>query len=420
MTDEVADDVAAGETPATPLEVLRSRTFGPYFLGNSLSNIGTWFQNLAAALLVFELTRSSLLVGLVNFAQFAGTFVLAPAAGSAADRFDRRKLLIVTQVGAAVVSAVLALLTALGLVNAAVVIGAAGLLGLSLAFMVPALLAMVPLLVERRDLDTAVSLNSVTFNLARAVGPVLAAVVVSRFGYAPAFAVNAVSFGVFALVLVWIRPRAQERVVGARPRLIDSIRAVREIPLVGTLLLLVMALSMSTDPVNTLTPEFAQDVLGGGKTLTGLLIGAFGGGATVGAVTVLPWLRRQTHPLAVSLAVQAGGMLVFALAPTAAVALTGMAVSGVGFIGGITRATARVQLVVPDSDLGRVMALWSLAFIGTRPVAALIDGGIAELVSPRVAAAVMALPALAGAIVAVRTPDPYAGQSAGGGSSVAT
>jgi MFS family permease len=130
-----------------------SRDFGTFFLGSSLSNIGTWFQNIAAGLLVYELTRSTLLVGAVNFAQFIGAFVLAPVAGAAADRFDRRRLLIVSQLGAATVGGSLAVLTALGLVNTPVVVLAASLLGLALAFMVPALLSLVPLLVPRADLD---------------------------------------------------------------------------------------------------------------------------------------------------------------------------------------------------------------------------------------------------------------------------
>jgi MFS family permease len=136
-TDAAADP--AGSRPAW--RVVAQRDFGVYFAGSALSNIGTWFQNIAAGLLIYELTGSTLLVGAVNFAQFLGAFLLAPWAGSAADRFDRRKLLMVTQVGAAAIGAVLAVLTFADLVTPVVVVGAASLLGLALAFMVPALLA---------------------------------------------------------------------------------------------------------------------------------------------------------------------------------------------------------------------------------------------------------------------------------------
>src|SRR6184192_3405941 len=124
--------------------LLGDRNFAPYFVGNLLSNCGTWFQNIAQAILVFRLTRSTLLVGVVNFAQFIGVFVLAPWAGAAADNFDRRRLLVVTQVGAVAVTAALALITSAGGVTAPVVIALACVLGLTTAFAIPALQALVP------------------------------------------------------------------------------------------------------------------------------------------------------------------------------------------------------------------------------------------------------------------------------------
>jgi MFS family permease len=402
------------EVPLSALGLLRTRDFGVYFVGNSLSNIGTWFQNLAAAILVFRLTRSTLLVGVVNFAQLIGAFVLAPWAGAAADRFDRRRLLIVTQVVAASVSAMLALVTARGAATAPIVIASAALLGLALAFMVPSLLAMVPLLVRRRDLDTAISLNSVTFNLARGIGPVLAALVIGAFGLAPAFAVNAASFGLFILALLVIRPRPQALVTGPRPQFRDTIGMVRRDPVLRTLLLVVMTVSVTTDPVNTLTPEFATEVLGRSDTVTGWLVGAFGGGATIAALTLTGWLRRRRHGLVEAMVVEALGILAFAVAPNLPLALAGLAVAGAGFIGAITRSTTRIQREVPDDQLGRVMALWSLAFVGMRPFAALLDGAVAELLGVRPAAALMSLPVLAGAVLVVRVNRRFAMERAAG------
>jgi MFS family permease len=378
----------------TSLQVLRTRDFGLFFLGSSLSNVGTWFQNIAAGLLVYELTRSTLAVGAVNFAQFLGAFLLAPVAGAAADRFDRRRLLMVSQVGAALVGGALAVATAAGVVTAPVVVGAAALLGLALAFMVPALLALVPLLVPREDLDAAVSLNSVTFNLARAVGPVLGALVVDRAGYALAFGLNAGSFLLFVGALLLIRPRVQDRVTGPRPRLLDTIRMIRRRPVWAALLVAVVAVSTSTDPINTLTPELAKDVLGGTDLHVGLLVGSFGAGATLTAFTLIGWVRRRPNALVGAMVVQAVGLAAVAFAPTLPLAMLGFAVSGGGFLAAITRSTVRLQSEVPDEQLGRVMALWSLAFVGTRPVAALVDGVVAELFGARVATLVMALPVL--------------------------
>ena len=381
----------------SPLRVLTSRHFGTYFLGSSLSSIGTWFQNIAAGLLVYELTRSTLLVGAVNFAQFIGSVVLAPWAGGAADRFDRRKLLMVSQIGAAAVGGLLAVLTLLDLVTPALVVGAALLLGLALAFMVPALQALVPLLVADDDLDVTVSLNSVSFNLARAVGPVLGALVVERAGYGVAFSLNAASFLAFVGALALVRPRPQRLVRGPRPRLMESIRMVRRVPAWSALLVATMVISTSTDPINTLTPELALDAFGGTQADVGFLVGAFGGGATLTALTLTGWIRRRRLAMPGALLVQGGGMVLVGLAPVLEVALLGMAISGAGFIAGITRSTVRLQTEVPDGQRGRVMALWSVAFIGTRPVAALVSGLVAEFAGARVATVVLALPVLVAA-----------------------
>lgn len=385
---------AAGRRPRSAVAVLRRREFGIYFLGASLSNIGTWFQNIAAGLLVYELTRSTLLVGAVNFSQFIGSFVLASVAGGAADRYDRRKLLIASQLGAAAVGAALAVVTLLGAVTPAIVIVAALALGFSLAFMVPALLALVPLLVAEEDLDAAVALNSVSFNLARAVGPILGALVAGGAGYGVAFALNAGSFLLFVAALTVIRPRPQERTQGARPKLIETVRLVRSVPAWWAVLVATMVISMSTDPINTLTPELALDTFGGVELDAGLLVGAFGTGATLTAVTLTGWLRRQRRTLPAAMGVQASGMLLVGLAPSLGVALVGMAVSGGGFIAGITRASVRLQAEVPDLQRGRVMALWSVAFVGTRPLASLASGAIAEVAGAQVAAMVLALPVL--------------------------
>ena len=390
-------DAASGDERRpgrSPLGVFRVRAFRVYWLGASLSNIGTWFQNIAAGLLVYELTRSTLAVGAVNFSQFIGSFLLASVAGGAADRYDRRRLLMVSQGVAAVVGAVLAAITLLGAVTPAIVIGASLLLGFSLAFMVPALLALVPLLVEEADLDAAVALNSVSFNLARAVGPVLGALVVESAGYGVAFALNALSFLAFIGALAMVQPRHQGRADGARPRLLETIRLVRSVPAWWAVLVATTVISMSTDPVNTLTPELALDTFGGRQLDAGLLVGAFGAGATVTALTLTDWLRRRRRALPGAMLVQGAGMLLVGLAPTIEVAYLGMAVSGGGFIGGITRSSVRLQVEVPDLQRGRVMALWSVAFVGTRPLASILSGAIAEFASARVAALVLALPVL--------------------------
>lgn len=378
-------------TPRSGVQLLTDRNFGLYLAGNSLSSTGTWFQNLAASLLVYDLTRSTLMVGVVNFAQFVGAVVLASAAGSAADRYDRRHVLIVSQGVSAAASAVLAVLTLTGAVTAPLLIASTVVLGLALAFFPPAMLSLIPLLVPRVDLDSALSINSASFNLARAVGPVLAAWVIAQLGYGAAFAINATSFGIFVVLLTQVRPHTVVEPSGrTRPRLRDAVATVRQTDVVVPLLVVVAVSSIAVDPVYTLTPELAIDVFGGDEQTTGLLVGAFGTGAVLTAVFVVSRVRGVRRLLPLSLSILGGGMLLVAVAPGLPVALAGLGIAGAGYLLTLTRATTRIQNEVPDDQLGRVMALWSLCFIGSRPFIALLDGAVADLAHPRIAAAMVA------------------------------
>ena len=173
------------------------------------------------ALLVYRLTGSELLLGILSFSQFAAILVLAPWAGSAADRYDRRRLLMVMQSIGVLLAGTLALLAQLDLADSATVIGFALGMGVVSAFSVPAQSALITQLVERDHFASAVGLNSMTFNLARAVGPALAAVSVSQLGI-PSFGLNAASYAIFVIALALIHPREQIRVESER------VRAARE------------------------------------------------------------------------------------------------------------------------------------------------------------------------------------------------
>lgn len=397
--ESAADGVEAAAPSVTPgtLQVLLDRNFGPYFAGNLLSNCGTWFQQIAQAILVFRLTNSSLLVGVVNFAQFAGVLVLAPWAGSAADRFDRRRLLVATQVASVLVTAGLAVLTAFDLVSTWLVIGAALLVGLANAFAIPAMQALVPLLVETDELGPAIALNSVTFNLARAVGPVAGAFVVQELGVAPAFGINSLSYLGLLAALAWTRPRPQAPAPAQRPRLRDSVRLVGRDARLLTLLVVVAAVALTADPVNTLTPEFAVRIFNRPDTAAGQLVGAFGAGAVLAVLFVAGRTGGSRARAMAAMVCMGVGMLGFALVTSFPLSLAVLALSGAGYLTAVTAATTRLQLEVEDAQRGRIMALWGVAFLGSRPLASLVDGGLARMFGVRPAAAAMALPALAGA-----------------------
>jgi MFS family permease len=384
---------------ATPIgRVLMRRNFWPYFAGNLLSSSGTWFQTIAQVLLVYRMTRSPFLVGVVNFSQFAAVILLAPVAGSAADRFDRRRLVMATQLCAAALAAGLAFVTASGRATPAIVIAVALALGVTTALATPAQQAIVPGLVTRAELAAAVALNAVTFNLSRALGPVVGVFVIARYGIATALALNSASYLAFVLGLLMLTPRLQRVPLEGRPRVRDSVRMVRSDHALLVPLIVVGLVSVTADPVNTLTPAFSTEILGRPDTYTGFLVGAFGAGAVAAAFAV-PGRRDPSLRLIVAtLAALCVGMTAFALSNAAAVALTGLFVGGFGYLASVTAATSLLHLELEESHRGRVMALWSLSFLGSRPVASLIDGAIASLAGLRVAGLAMVFPALAGCL----------------------
>lgn len=386
-----------GARRQSALRVLARRNFLPFFIGNLLSNCGTWFQNIAQSLLIYRLTGSAFMVGVVNFAQFAGVILLAPWTGPAADRWDRKRLILVTQLGSMLVVGALAILAATDEGTVPVILVLALLLGLITAFVTPALQAILPSLVSRDDMGAAIAMNSVTFNLSRAIGPVAGALIVAKLGIAWAFALNAGSYAALVIGILLVHPRAQPPRPGKRPRLRESLRLVRDDRDLALLLLAVASVSITMDPVNTLGPVFATALYHRPDTVAGVLIGAFGGGAVL--ASFFPAARPDT-PLprvGVLIAVMAAGMAGFALAPSFGVALAVLAVAGFGYLSGQTRATTLLQFRVSDEQRGRIMALWSVAFLGSRPIASLLDGALASAIGPRYATLLMCIPALAAA-----------------------
>ena len=279
------EEAAPPVGPRAVVRLLRTREFGPYFVGNALSASGGWFQNLAAAILVYRLTGSEFLLGVLTFANFAPMLVLAPWTGSLADRFDRRRLLLVTQPVSALFAGVLALVTALDLATAPLVICLVLLVGIVSAFSTPAQMALIASLVPPRDLPSAVALNSMTFNIARTAGPALAALTIATIGIAESFAVNSASYLLFTFALLTLRPREQVRAPRDESRLRDSLRLIRREPRLLAYLLIVAAVGFASDPVNTLAPAFA-DEFGYTDTVAGLIIGVFGAGAVTAAFVV--------------------------------------------------------------------------------------------------------------------------------------
>ena len=273
-------------------------------------------------------------------------------------------------------------------------------LGVASAFAAPAQQALVASLVAPRDLATAVGLNSMTYNLARAVGPALAAAVVATLGIPSAFAINSASYLVLVLALLVLRPRAQTRATS--PRLRESLALLRREPRLLALLLIVAAVGYASDPVNTLAPAWATE-FGRSDTTAGFVIGCFGAGAVAAALLLAGRTAGSRTRLAATLTLLGAGMILVAVAPWLPLAFVFLFVAGFGYLASNAAATTRLQLGVEEAQRGRIMALWSIAFLGLRPIASLVDGAIASGFGVRWAGAAFALPALAAALLILRS-----------------
>jgi MFS family permease len=381
--------------------LLRQRDVGPYIVGAAISASGTWFQNLAAAILVYRLTGSAFALGLVGFAQFAPVLALAPWAGTLADRFDRRRLVVVLQLCNTGVAALLAALAWLGLVTTAVVISLVLALGFIAALSSPAAEALVVSLVPAHDVPSAVALKSMTYNIARLAGPAAAGLTIAALGVAPAFAINALSYLALALGAFVVRPRLQARARLGSGRFRDGLDLLRRDPSLVWLLVIVATVGFAADPVNTLAPAFARS-FGRPDTQAALIIAAFGGGAVTAAVAVSGRVLASPRRTAAMLAMLALGLALFSWSHWLPAALVFLFVSGFGYLASNTAATSRLQLSVEDAYRGRIMALWTIAFLGLRPLASLADGAIASTAGVRNAGIALSLPALVAAAFTAR------------------
>lgn len=358
---------------------LRNPNFGIYSIGNGLSLIGMWMQRIALGWLAWQLTHSGLWLGIVAFADFFPVIVIGPVAGAVADRLDRLRLMKVSQGLQLVQAGTLFALTASGHINIWLLVTLTAIQGVLVAFNQPARLAFIPSLVAPSDLASAVAINSVIFNLARFIGPMLAGLAIVWSGVATAFAVNALSYFAFiwALMRIKVEPEAMTATNrGLRGDLMDGIKYTATHPGIGALLVLGIALGVGGRPLNELLPGFAADVYHAGAGGLSILASAIGGGAIVGGL----WLAHRSHSVGLTQVVLTNA-LVSGLAAMAAISSDKMwiavpSVVVMGFsasVAGIGMQTM-IQLATDRNMRGRVMGLYGLIFRGAPAVGALGAG----------------------------------------------
>jgi MFS family permease len=373
-------------TLKTIFRAFRYPNYRLFYYGQSISLIGVWVQNIAMGWLLYRLTGSALLLGTVAFAQQIPSLFIMPFAGVLADRFNRRKVLIISQAAAMVVAFVLAFLVLTDRITIPVIIILAAVNGVILAFDTPFRNSFVPdMITEKHDLGNAIALNSSLYNLARFIGPPIGGVLIAWVGEGWCFFINGVSFlavlaSLYAMKVAPQKPRLKKSSVFRELR--EGINYALNEKSIRYLLVLVAMSSFFGLPFQALLPVFAADVLQGGSELLGLLTGALGFGALTGAFYLAS--RKHVHiiPVAVfrTALIFAVGLGAFALSSYAILSFIMMAITGFGMIVHFNSTNALIQTIADEDKRGRVVALYSLSFMGITPLGSLAAGWLAEFI----------------------------------------
>ena len=372
------------------LRALRYRNCRLFFGGQGISLIGTWMQSVALSWLVYRLTGSAFLLGAVGFAGQIPILLLAPVAGVLADRWPLRRVLVLTQSAALLQAATLALLTLTGAINVWQIMLLSTLMGVINAFDMPVRQAFVVQMVEQiEDLGNAIALNSFLVNGARLLGPSLAGVLIAAIGEGHCFLLNAVSYVavIIALLAMRLAPRSRPAHNGSLTSgLRDGFAYGFGFPPIRAVLLLLALVSLLGMSYSTVMPIFAHDILGGESGTYGFLLGATGLGAVIGAVYLAS--RPSVIGLGRIITVGAGlfgfGLIAVACTRVFWLALLMMLLVGLGMMLQIVSSNTFLQTIVDDDKRGRIMSLYTIAFIGMTPFGSLLAGTLAHsLGAPR-------------------------------------
>jgi MFS family permease len=365
---------------------LRHRNFKLFFFGQGISVIGTWMTRLATSWLVYRLTHSALLLGVVSFAGQIVAFVLGPFAGVVVERLNRRKLLVWTQAAAAVQSLALAALTLTHVITLWEIIALIAFQGLINAFDMPGRQSFLVQMVEDRDdLSNAIAINSSMANGARLIGPAIAGLVIAAVGEGWCFLIDGLSyFAVIAsLLLMRIRPKDSDIRRNARG-MFEQMREgwdyVRTFRPIRTILLMFALLSLMGWPYSVLLPIFAGQVLHGGAHTLGWLTGASGIGALVSGIslTVRKSVVGLARMLQIAGALLGGALILFGLSHTLWLSLVLMVFVGFGLMQGAAVSNTIIQSLVPEDKRARVMGYYTMAFFGSAPFGSLLAGALAH------------------------------------------
>ncbi len=376
------------ESPASSFKprlprVFRHRNYRLFYAGQMVTLIGTWVQSVALSWLVYRLTHSPFLLGVVSFASQAPIFFVTPFAGMVADRSDRRRVFMTTRALALVQAAILSVMTLTDNIEINTIIVLALALGIITAVEVPARQSFTVDMVGREDLRQAIAFNAMMFNFTRTVGPALGGIIVATIGEGLCFLLNTISSGAVLISLFMMRLERRGPRPASRPwdDLKQGFVYVTRHPHIRMILFLSTVCSCFGTSYLALMPAFAQDVLHQGADGLGYIIGAFGAGAVLGAALVSRLHERHLKLLPTIMAVLLGVSLVlFANVHSLALALTLVLPTGFAYLAIAVSSNTQVQLLSEDAMLGRVMAFYAMGALGSPPLGALLLGTVADRV----------------------------------------
>ncbi len=364
---------------------LGHRNYALFFSGQMVSMVGTWMTRIAISWLVYRLTGSALLLGVVGFAGQIPSFILAPIAGVLVDRWDRQRVLVWTQVLAMLQSAALAVLDLTGVIAVSHVVALAIFQGVINAFDMPARQAFVVEMVDGQDdLANAIALNSTLVNGSRLLGPSIGGVIIAAVGEGWCFAIDAVSYiavisSLLAMRGLTKRVRPREHGKNVLQELREGIAYAGRFPPIRNILVLLSIVSLVGFPYTVLMPIFASDILKGGPGLLGMLMAASGVGALAGATYLAArrsvlGLGRVIPTMSVVFGV---GLILFSFSHVIWLSLILMVATGLGFMVQMASSNTLLQTIVEEDKRGRVMSFYTMAFMGTAPFGSLIAGFLA-------------------------------------------
>ncbi len=363
---------------------LKYRNFRLYFSGQTISLIGTWIQRIATPWLVYDMTHSVFLLGLVGFLGQFPTFVIAPFSGVFVDRWNKYTLLIGTQIAAMLQALVLSIFFLIGILQIWHIIVLNIILGIINAFDTPARQSFIIQMVDKKeDLGNAIALNSSMVNLARIIGPSIAGVLIATTGEGMCFLLNAISY-IFVLVSLFLMKFDKKEKINKQKDMFQELKAgwkyaFNFLP-IKSILLLLTTISLMGMPYSVLMPAYAQVFLKGGANTFGFLMGASGIGAISGALFLASKKNIQGLEKIMTMAafVFGIGIVLLSLVPNFYVALTFMVITGLGMMLQIATSNTILQTIVEDEKRGRVMSLYTMAFMGTAPFGSLLAGSLAH------------------------------------------